>query len=341
MEITKQYEVRLNLSVEDMMNGGLNKSDDRVIMSILRNSFERKCMCSTFILEILKITNRSHVSISKSDLGGSGCVCVTFQARAILYPPGQILVGCKINAVNRATLICNYGHVYINVRFARYFHAAVGDMIIVKLSLVSYPDGSNTVTCTGVPYTLERLFEITAIFSPHAQTTLDEKAQIQASIDRYKKTLAVFNGLDQKNREYFTKLFYPYSNTHSDFPKMFRITSAVDILESFISGDLEQLNLIGKTMFVAKHPMIDKTTPNILIIEPSDLEKAQPNIPAFNHEMMSINTKNGAPLPTLISYLDDTTFYCQMICDLVKNYNTEILRSQHDKMWKYYMANKK
>lgn len=344
MEIVKQYEVRLNLSVEDMMNGGLNRNDDRVIMSILRNSFENKCMCSTYILEILRIINRSHVMISKSDLGGSGCVCVTFQARAIIYPPNYILVGCKVNAVNRATLICNYAHVYINVKFARYFHVAVGDMIIVKLSFVSYPDGGSTVTCTGVPYTFERLFEITAVFSKNIQISSDEKLQITSAIERHKKIVSAYNSLEPKNREYFAKLFYPYGTVHSDFPKMFRVKDVIKILEMFMDDKLDELDkngLLQKIMFIAKHPMIDKVMPNILIIEPSDLEKAQPNIPTFNHEMMTINTKNGAMIPTLISFLDDTTFHCQMICDLVKNYNTEILRSQHDKMWKYYMANKK
>ncbi len=344
MEITKQYEVRLNLSVEDMMNGGLNKSDDRVIMSILRNSFEHKCMSSTYILEILKIINRSHVSISKSDLGGSGCVCVIFQARAVIYPPGYILIDCKVNAVNRATLICNHNHVFINVRFAKYFHVSVGDLIIIKLLFVSYPDGNDTVTCTGVPYMFERLFEITAVFPSQTKLNTDEQSQINSAITRYKKAIQVYNALDIKNREYFTKLFYPYTNTNISFPKIFRVHDVLNILELLISDNFTELNKIGitdKIIFLAKHPMIEKNTSNILLIEPADLEKTQPNIPTFNHEMMNTNTKNGAIIYTLISYLDDTTFFCQMISDLSRNYNTEVLRSKHDKMWKYYMTSKK
>lgn len=97
MKINKILEVRLDI---DDVNDIYCQDYDKKYLQILKDKYINKCFKSVYILDILKIINRSHSYCKNRVLDGSIKIDIVFEVLGLVYEKGDVVHECKILQIN-------------------------------------------------------------------------------------------------------------------------------------------------------------------------------------------------------------------------------------------------
>jgi DNA-directed RNA polymerase subunit E'/Rpb7 len=95
MLITKRIEHAIDINDPITLNTDLENN----VLNILRNMFVGRCFRGCFILSVNKLLNKSHCEINQDGLLHLATMSVIFEVSALVYLPGDVIVGCLV--VNR------------------------------------------------------------------------------------------------------------------------------------------------------------------------------------------------------------------------------------------------
>jgi hypothetical protein len=151
MIVNKNFEARINISAADQF-----LDMNTVIIDSLRRYFVGRNKDKSFILDIEKIIHRStYCTLDKSKSDGSGNIAVTYQAKVLVYMPGDILSACEILRIDKQQITCRFGpHVLVMIKGDRNMpQLKVGDLIPAVARKVEYLPVNKEITIIASMYT--------------------------------------------------------------------------------------------------------------------------------------------------------------------------------------------
>lgn len=327
MKITKQCETKLNLNGIEMFSGGL----DSLLMDKLREKFVNRCEKQCYITEINKIHKRSMVVINKDDLGGGGSVSIQYIANAVVYPSDCIVVGCKVDKINRnGSVLCSTDSLLIELSGAGNISLTVGNSIIVRIIETDYPKGSSHVVASGELYQRKPDFNLFIVVKPQ-QLPEDSLTVLQSAITEAKTAYEQAAKISKEMMEYINSVLYPFNKQPENIPKQ--------LLEfDILKPDYSSIP-VNKHVIISRPGFISGNKPSAYII---DLEylKSSPSHAIFNKEKLMITMTSGDFVVVMLDMILDFTHYCNMLCSAAELYATESMRKQNEKIWTYYTRNK-
>ena len=345
MRITKEYETKLNLTIDEIYSGGLggmmDVEDNSIILDKLRTRFEGRCKDSSFIEKVLKIKRRSMVNFDKSELSGTGSVYVTFIAEAIIYPINAILVGCEVKNVERnGKILCEYDNAYVYIKGDVRFSINIGGKIITQVLQTCYPTDEFKMTIPAKPFVVKQDFELLVTDVPEKLTGNDKEEfkNLLRNINNAEKRL---QSLNKKEVKFFTDLFYPFKASLGTLPKQFKLSDIKNIL-TYYSSTSSGKNPLPKNdqVILSRHSMIPKHTSDIFIISKSDAVNL-PKHKLTDRSLLNVSMKivNFVQAILMMSY--DYISYIDFIANMVDVYNSDAVREEHKNLWAFYEKYKK
>lgn len=333
MIIIKEYETKINLKPDEMFSGGI--SDSQFLIDKLRKRYEQKCEGNSFIVKIIGITQKSMITIDKSDLHGGGSISVVFNVEAIVYPAGTILVGCDVQSIERnGQILCKYDNAVIYIKGDRNLAISSGDKIIVEVLKTGYPKGEKLMAIAAKPFFIQRTFYMDVIRPPKALATdeIELLKQTLAEVDNIELKLAEHN---KSSVKFFTDLFYPFSKSVS-IPKEFKKHDLKTLVSKYIdSNDVFPSNV---PIILSKNSTIPRNEMTIYSISPESLSQIKDKIQSPDFIDVKINT--STLVYTLVKYMREYIDYINLIIDASNIYNTETIRKNYQKMWQFYIRMK-
>ena len=237
----KEYEVHLNLKADEVY---MAATDPDFIINKLKGIYQGKCLHSSFISEIKKITRHSDMYCSKSRDDGSSDMDIIFEADAITYTNGDIISGCQIKTVeSTGQILCRKDHTVARLEINRLVQS-MGDNALIPVLVKSayYQIGKAEITVGGEIFTpsSETIIYQLIADTPTADLILMLQ-QLTAKIDE--KRVQIKNA-PKPARDFFTDLFTPLKK-QAPIPKKL----VVD-LQSLISTSG------GITKWIVQHPTL-------------------------------------------------------------------------------------
>lgn len=334
MLIKKQYEFIVNLNSLELYAADLNI----VILDKLRKTFEGRCYKSSLISKILRIIRRSFVRPAQNHTDGSGSVNVVFEAEAVIYNEHDIITNCVVKNVERSgELICKIDHAAIHIRGNVILRGIqIGQTIPIRVVAVRYSKGKDNITINATPYFHAMSFMLYRT-DINAKNTQESFEIISDLIKAAEDEKAAFDKLDEKIRDFFTDVFYPFT----DKPKREKVAKleSVDMLtdaKRFIKSDSSK----EAPMLVMRHPRTEKSEPEIYHIDESIFKDAT-KISLLDMKQYEIKVEKESYAQILINYIEEYINYLKMIQELVATFDTEDKRQQHKNIWAIYNRLKK
>lgn len=322
MKITKIYECIINLSAIDMYQGIADR-----VLSILNDKYLYKCEKNTLIIKIIAIEKMSECRLNKSLLDGSGQVSVQFRAEAIVYNEGDILTGCKVLKIDKGNkIICEYEYAYVNIKGNRNLQSIrVGQLITIKVVTVSYLKGMNKITINGIPYSYSYIF---TVYKTKMNIEYDEdSAIIKDKIKEIDEELKLQKEVDTKMFQIINQIYYPFIEPFKA-EKKYTNLKLMDILSLKPEQDY---------VYLIRHPIIDKATPNIFMSTTIPSESNE----LFNPKVFDYKIIEENYTFVLLYFLNDYLNHIRAIREMANLFKKDEDFVAHKNIWDIYGKLKK
>ena len=327
MRILKEYEVKLNLTSQQLFSGML--SDPQYMLNYIKECFEGKCLDGTFVTNIRAITERSMIPMDKNDLAGGGSPCCIFRAEAVVYPQGSIVVGCEVNTIERdGRIVCKHDNAIIHLKGDKRFSPNKGDLIPIRVIGTGYPVGSINMNIAAQPFFIKPSFHM-RLFEPSKLTT-EEQDLINRKISEITDLKKAYEACDKKLVQFFEELFYPFKDPPSaknKFP-----FDVVNLITLATKGDKSIKN---EPMILSRHSAIAKSSTDVVLLDVATA-KNLPESPWCDKTRIDCQVVPAKYSITLLEMLDDYCSFLGFIVQCCEVYNTEAIRKKHQKIWTIY-----
>jgi hypothetical protein len=323
MRILKEYEIKLNLTSQEMYSGML--SEPQYLLNYIKERFEGKCLDGTFITNIRLVSEHSQIRMDKNDLTGGGSMCCVFRAEAIIFPPETILVGCEVSTIERdGRIICKYDNAIIHLKGDKRFSPNKGDLIPIRVIRTGYPTGSINMNIAAQPFFIKGSFHM-RLCVPNTLTA-EEQDLIDRKLSEITDTKKAYDTCDKKLVQFFENLFYPFKDKPSGKNKLpFEVQ---DLLQLVKKTD-------GQQIILSRHSAIVKSTTDVLVLD-VDTVKNLPQSPWTDKNRLDIQIVPAKYSVVLLELLDDYCSFLDFIVQCCNTYNTEAIRKKHQKIWTIY-----
>jgi hypothetical protein len=214
MKVIKIVETRVDINdISDMFCSDYNSN----ILKKLKTLYTKKCFKSIFILDILRIVNRSSLHCKNKVLDGGTYIDVSFEVSGIIYEKGEVIHNCKIIQIN------NNGTMHAKSEYASINIKNVEGLAVIKES-DEIPVIVHMVRCN----IFEEEISVLAIpFIPIVQpsiiykiTGVEKDRDIENLFDmdeltKLENTLVALKKSNKNVYKFFVELIYPYKSTKS------------------------------------------------------------------------------------------------------------------------------
>lgn len=321
MIITKTYETIINLSAKDMY-----LDIDNILLIKLKSQYENKCEKNSLIIKILDIVKRSNIIMSKSRLDGSADVSIQFRASSIIYNENDILTGCEVQKIDRGNkIICKHENAVININGGKQLVSLrAGQFITIKVISVSYIKGVNKITVYGSPYSYSFKFYI---YNIKPKIFQEDIIILKSKLQEIEEELILHKNIDIKHYNFFNETLYPYKIMYH---KAENSINMIELTKSIIE------NNEVKPKLIARHPIIDKNTTDILVLD-KNYEKSE----LFNLEKYKFDIIDENIAIVLLNFLNDYLMHIRAIREMTEIYKTEKDIEQHSNIWNIYQKIKR
>lgn len=208
MHIKKVLEIRLNI---DDINDIFCADYDAMLLNILKRKFTGICYKSVYILDIVKILNRSNLNAKNKTLDGGLYVDVIFEVDGLVYENGDIIHGCKIVKIQ------NNGIIHVKSKYASLKMKNISniniysenDVIPAIVMVVKYNLFDPEISISAIPlHPLQKndiYYKIKDVVPDDAVEGIKDEISI---------LMSMYNDLSKKNTKvlsFFNTLLYPYN----------------------------------------------------------------------------------------------------------------------------------
>lgn len=322
MKLIKIYETAINLSAVEMYQGV-----DLVVSEKIQKYFVGKCEKNSFIINFLGIEKISHCRMNKNLLDGSGQVSVQFKAEAIVYNDDDILTGCEVQQIVKGNkIICKYENAIINIKGNKNLQSLKSNQkLTIKVITVSYLKGKDKITIYGIPYSYSYKFNIFLTNSDKKEISGENMEIINAKISDIQEEIKLISEINKKTYEFFNEMYYPFTqNKNISSEPGFEIISILDFVK--------KLDNTSKKIILIRHPVIDKSTPNIMLYQKDvDLNSKYFNTKYFEFKLITESLDF-----VILNILNDYLSHIKAIKEMCSVYPTDMDIENHNNIWNIY-----
>lgn len=202
MIVDKVFITRLELvKTKDMFTDAY----DKMVLQHL-NTLIGTCFQSTYILEILRIINRTPPTCERRSLTGYTIIDVMFEARVLVYEENEIIHDCTI------VHIADNGNVYAKSKYAsicirvidKTFTYKLNERVPVMVNLTRYNARDSEIAIVAIP--LMPIPTNHFVYKVIGKPSLSTPSHSLQSIDSMKKEL---RSAEPKMVEFFKKILFP------------------------------------------------------------------------------------------------------------------------------------
>lgn len=319
MEIVKEYEVHMNLTATEVYTGLI---DSLFLLNKIKKMYEGRCLNSTLITKINKISQQSDVYCSKNDNIGSSELDIRFEADAVVFNDGNIIPNCEIKTIETTgQIICLAPNVVIRLEINRLIQSLGPESKIpVKVNNSSYQFGRREITVNGEAYFHPQneyiIYQVK--FDDNKTFSQESSEQFQILTDKIKEEIKSIP--KSTNYSYFVDLFYPLNKVSEEKHK--------DLISI-----LEYADYIKQDNFVFKHPTVNESTGKIYVMQDRPSEKF-----TKDYEVSFVIEKADTVIYQMLrEYLN----YLIMLRKYSELYDTKEKLDTNKKVWKLYKMKKK
>lgn len=209
MKVNKIIETRIDINnINDMFCSDYNNN----ILQILKKLYIKKCFKSIFILDIIRIVNRSGLHCKNKVLDGGTYIDISFEVSGIIYEKGEIIHNCKIIQIN------NNGTMHAKSDYASLNIKNVEGLVLVKendiIPIIVHMSRCNIfeeeISVMAIPFIpiLKQpiIYKINITSNSIDVLDLDVITKLENELQKIKKT-------NSSVYEFFIKLIYPFKST--------------------------------------------------------------------------------------------------------------------------------
>jgi hypothetical protein len=322
MILEKIFQTRVELK-ELALTGNI----DIILLDSIRRRFKNKCYMSSYILDIIKIIQKSDSIISCTKQDASCVIDVQFRAKVLIFKEYDILHDCVVNKIDeKGNLVCNneYASIYIKSNPALQ-NIKQKQVITVKAKLITYKTLTSEMSIKAIPFV--PIIEKSMIFKVNVTKgtpLMDDK------LHELEKKIEQLKDLNPEIIKYFHTLLYPYkSKDHFN-----KLKNMADVIQ------LDNINFKhGDIKYIYKDSSIPMDTPQILTIPPPNLDDPLESKEIQIHKDQLVVSESydivmSSIIHSYIEYFNDIfTFSSQY-------YNMNII-SNNDVIWDIYRKYKR
>lgn len=337
-ETSYVLETTLNIPASDM----IMPIDDVIIRHLTKRYVgycERRCL----VVSVKKIIQRSSLRMSKARLDGSGDISVRFEVSGNVLRPRDLLVGCVIKNITGNNVTCVHPKVTITLDAAALARRLqVGNAITTEVTDSSYPQGSETITASGIVYhNLPRTVLYDTQYPVKAPTSPELLQLLQRSLARLTEIRRNFQAAPAERRDYFQSIYYNFDSPMSEsaLPKGVSMIHASDLAMELCGKNTK--NKIGnygdgERLVLISHCLADPAAGTIFQVDPKLIETN----PIRGPEIFSLDDKDLRPtyvcenLIQLLGHLmDQESRYLSMLTEMAHYYLDEAVFKRNDRIW--------
>ena len=145
--------ITTTINISDAINYSANEMS--TLMSILIRKFTNKCYNGSYIIEVIKIIEKSPCRVQKTNLSGDGYVDVMFEVLVSIINVGDIVTNCIIHKIDTC-ITCESNTdgaaiiaIPLNNHIAKV--VSVGQSLSVTVVAVRYEPFKSKITIIGTP----------------------------------------------------------------------------------------------------------------------------------------------------------------------------------------------
>lgn len=280
------------------------------------------------------------IVIDKSDLAGSAYMYIVFRADSLVYPPGSIIVGAEVIAIEReGRIIARSTNAIIHIKGDRNFAPSKGDMIICVARKSGYPQGSADMVIVAEPFFIQQNFSMLLV-KPEVLKQ-DEQTLVAMKLQEIEAAERLLKDQDAGLIEFFNETFYPFKDRTTSITKKRNKSpfDVIDIIEiaTALSTGTDPLGVMSKSkpIILSRHSAIDKSSTVAFAINPDTIRNL-PKHPMTNKDVIGISIEGSGYAIAILALLDDYCSYIQMISACCETFNTDSIRKKHNKLWAIY-----
>jgi hypothetical protein len=145
--------ITTTINITDAINYSANEMS--TLMSILIRRFTNKCYNGSYIIEVMKILEKSPCRVQKTNLSGDGYVDVMFEVLASIINTGDIITNCIIHKIDTC-VTCESntdGAALIGIPLTNQIAkvVSIGQILSVTVVAVRYDVTKSKISVIGVP----------------------------------------------------------------------------------------------------------------------------------------------------------------------------------------------
>ena len=217
MIISKTFEVTLNITnINDIFNRDINNT----ILNMVKRKYNNKCFMEVYIVDIVKILNRSLIRSNQSDLNGSFDIDIQFEGKCIIYNTGEIIFNMEIKEnINNMVPCTNNENILAIIKLNKInFDFKKGSLIPIIVGKSKFVTGSDTIQINSYPFI--PIVDNKKVYYKINNITEDTYNKLNEFIEHYINVEEeVKNTILSKNNNkwhYFKELIYPFKNNKSN-----------------------------------------------------------------------------------------------------------------------------
>jgi hypothetical protein len=315
MIITKIFDVILNINnINEIFNRDINAT----IFNLVKKKYNGKCFLGVYIVDIIKILNRSLIESNQSNLNGSFNIFIQFEGKCIIYNTNEVIFDMIVKDNINNFISCSNNNISaiiktnkINVEFKK------GQIIPIIVGKSKFITGSETIQVNSYPFVpiidnKKSYYKITEI--------TDE------IINKLNECIIQYIDAEETIKQEILSTNNNKWNHFSDMMHVFKINKSNEIIKNSTVVDLMDIKKLNNSIIHLNNEI--------------DLSKRLINI--YNHEDNKITEFIEEDIfSVLYSILKKYYLYLKTINHLASHYNTTELIKNNENIFNLYIKYKK
>lgn len=237
MIITKIFDIIFNI---DNINDIFNKDINQTILNLIKHKYNGKCFLGVFIIDIIRILNRSLIESNQSNLNGSFNIFIQFEGKCIIYNTNEVICNIEVKDNINNIISCKGSNVSAIIKTNKInFEFKKGQLIPIIVGKAKFVSGSDTIQINSYP--LIPIIDNKKVYYKINEISESTIEKLNESIIQYineeeEVKIDILKNKDNK-WEYFSKLLHP-----------FKINKSNEIMENDNLIDLLDLNSLNNSI---------------------------------------------------------------------------------------------
>lgn len=287
------------------------------LLNILANRYVGRCLRGVLIESVDKLVQISPCFINQDGDPTHGTINVIMKVKAILFEPGEVIVGCRVIRRIPQAIICQHKHAAIMLTPAPILDSvAIGQIISVRVITSKYDLNASAISVSAIPFVPvapTSIYKISAgkdgAVAEFLADELADIAAIEAEIEEVKNTdsFKFFAGLLDPNMAGANK-----SSAAAASPaKQPNVKQIREIVET-----------LAEPLIISRGYGCPTGEPVVAVLTDAELKTA------------AVAASDLLPAAdALLLVLRHYRYYLQSVIDHINTYNTPEILNSHKNIW--------